>query len=124
MGYYTEFNLKVTPPKQPATPACDKCGCGGSDPIDSGDIIAALREYSENARYALDSNGDNYEACKWYEWEQDLRSFSQGYPDTLFELTGSGEDNGDLWAAYFKNGKMQKCPAQITYEPFDESKLK
>jgi hypothetical protein len=33
-------------------------------------------------------------------------------------------DQGDLWDHYYLGGRIQRCPAQITYEPFDPRKLK
>lgn len=66
---------------------------------------------------------EDAEPCKWYQHEEDMVRFSKEYPDTVFELTGEGEDAGDLWRKYFKNGKVQVCDAIITYPPFDESKL-
>jgi hypothetical protein len=53
-----------------------------------------------------------------------MRAFSKIYPNTLFKLKGEGEEAGDVWIKYFKNGKMQSCPAKITFEEYDENKLK
>jgi hypothetical protein len=61
--------------------------------------------------------------CKWYEHEDDMRRFSKLYPHILFELSGEGEESGDLWKKYFLNGKMQYCKVKMEFEPFDESKL-
>jgi hypothetical protein len=63
------------------------------------------------------------EPCKWYEHEDDMRKFSQLYPFILFELSGEGEESGDIWKKYFLNGKMKICSARIEFEPFDETKL-
>lgn len=60
---------------------------------------------------------------KWYDWEKDMRKYSKKHPETVFELIGEGEDNDDLWKAYFKNGKMQFCKAKITYDEFNENEL-
>jgi hypothetical protein len=64
------------------------------------------------------------EPCKWYTWEADMRKISKQFPNTIFLIEGEGEDSGDIWKAYFLNGKMQKAEAKITFEPFDEQKLK
>jgi hypothetical protein len=44
---------------------------------------------------------------------------SARYPDYLFILEGDGEEYNDLWKAYYWNGKMQFCPARISFDPFD-----
>lgn len=63
------------------------------------------------------------ERCKWYEHEEEMRSFSRKYPNVIFILSGAGEEQGDLWKKYFKNGKMQIALAKITYDEFDERRL-
>ncbi len=63
------------------------------------------------------------EPCRWPEHENEMRTVSLKMPEVLFILRGEGEETEDLWVKYFKNGKMQKVKAEITYKPFDESKL-
>ena len=92
-------------------------------PFDSMDIITELREFSEEADYALDDSGETNESCKWYDHEKELREFSTRYPDLIFKLHGEGEEAGDLWDEWYKDGKMQKGKAIITYPDFDQSKL-
>lgn len=99
MGYYTNYNIKITP---------------------DSDEVRAYIDADDNLSYALDEDADS---CKWYNHEDDMLRLSREFPDVLFELTGEGEGAGDLWRKYFKNGKVQRCPAIITYEAFDESKL-
>lgn len=99
MGYNTQYSVKIHPENK---------------------LIRATIA-SDDAFYALGFSGESY---KWYDHETDMRKLSQEYPEHVFELSGEGEDTGDMWRKYFKNGKMQSCPAQVTYDPFDESKLK
>ena len=104
MGYYTIFKLSTV---------------NGSE-----DLIEKLIESCEDASYALEPNGETYDSAKWYSCDDDLKRFSKGYPEALFILSGEGEDNDDIWKAYFKNGKVHKEKAQIIFNTFDESKLK
>lgn len=99
MGYYTNHSLTVLN------------GTGGE--------IEHLKRTCDNADYALGS-GDS---CKWYEHDDDMLRFSKLYPDATFVLSGEGEEAGDVWKTYYKNGKMQHCPGKITFDEFDESKL-
>lgn len=98
MGYNTQYSLKVTPEIE--------------------EVRVAVQD-DEDLAWAFERG----EACKWYDHEHDMIAFSKRFPDVLFELSGEGEEGGDLWRKYFKNGKVQRCPAIITYDAFDESKL-
>lgn len=63
---------------------------------------------------------DYSDSCKWYEHEEEMVSISEQFPTILFILSGEGEESGDIWRKYFKNGKVQVAEAKIT---FDECKL-
>ena len=101
MGYYTEYNLN-----------CDR-----------EELIEELRHSCVDANYAIDDKGCYKEWAKWYHHEEDLIAFSSKYCNVLFKLIGKGEDRDDIWIKYFRCGKMQICPAIITYDEFDPKKL-
>lgn len=106
MGYYTRFEIKTNEPK----------------------VMAELLEkeigsYGETFDYLFDNNGDSYDCYKWYDHETDMKEVSKEFPGVLFTLKGEGEAAGDLWLKYFKDGKIQRCHAKITFDEFDESKL-
>jgi hypothetical protein len=103
MGYYTNYTLEVIETK------------------DNEDSIWEHIEDNEDLSYAV---GEYSQECKWYDNEKDMRAFSKIYPNTLFKLKGEGEEAGDVWIKYFKDGKMQSCPAKITFDDYDENKLK
>lgn len=108
MGYYTYHNLYII-----------------DNPTDLSDsaIIAHLRDYADDARYALEEDGQGYDSCKWYSHDEDMRDFSRLHPDVLFELDGEGDESGDIWQAYFQNGKAQYCQAKVTFEKYDPKKM-
>lgn len=105
MGYKTFHNLKVHNDK-------------------SEEIIAELKKENEDANYALSDNGYGENWTKWYECDDEMKAFSLKYPSVLFEMHTEGEENGNLCTTYYKDGKMQECPAIITYDEFDQTKLK
>lgn len=86
-------------------------------------LIGELREFCEDAAYALDENGAPEESCKWYRCKDDMKRFSLLHPEALFKLHGDGEEAGDIWEAYFQNGKMQMCKAKITFDEFSQELL-
>lgn len=98
MGHYTSFQLEVIKNQDPD--------------IDYEQEIADQVDYNPFKN-----------SCKWYDSEKDMREFSKKYPDVLFKLSGQGETNEDMQEVYFLDGKMQMCPAIITYDKFDEAKL-
>jgi len=104
LGYYTRHELEVVE----------------GDP----DLTTVLVEENEDASYALESDGSSSESCKWYEHRKHMREFSAKYPDALFKLSGEGEESGDIWVEYYRNGKMQNCQAEIVFPDFDEKLLK
>ena len=59
----------------------------------------------------------------WRSHEKDMKAYSLQYPTTLFEFMIEGEEYGDIWKKYFKNGKVQVCKAKITFDAYDEDKL-
>ena len=99
MGYYTRYELTATP--------------------DSPEIWEAVKAH-ENITYAVGDDGNSGDSCKWYDNEDDMVEFSKKFPDVTFHLHGEGEEVGDLWDKYFRNGKKQICKAEITIPPMRE----
>jgi hypothetical protein len=98
MGYYTTHELS----------------------IHSGD--GYLFEYKEEIAEQIGFNPFQ-DSIKWYSCDNDMLEFSKKHPDITFCMYGEGEENKDIWYAYFKNGKMFKAKAVITFEEFTEDKL-
>ena len=101
MSYYTTYTLSTTK---------------GYD--NQKEIEEKLQEISG---YSIEFGWND--SCKWYDHEKHMKLLSQIYPETTFLLDGEGEESGDIWRKYFKNGKMQACKAEIVFPAFDESKL-
>lgn len=111
MGYYTDYYLTF------------------DDSFDCSDEVFKYIENSFKISFSLVEYSDHdCEWCghvnrKWYSHASDMRIVSLKWPDILFELKGSGEENDDLWIKYFKNGKMQTCYAEIVYPKFNENEM-
>ena len=123
MGYETRYSLEVRlmAASMKAVKGVDSNGNPATVFIpDTIDTEALIREVQTASGYAYLFS----DACKWYNHQEQLLKISKKYPNALFVLSGEGENNDDLWIKYFKNGKMQKRIAQITYEPLDLEKLR
>lgn len=128
MGYYTRYKLTSDAPYLTRTipleeiVAQDKRHLLSAEDLER--VVQDTIDPVEKAKKSIVDGEHVFEvSCKWYDHETDMRRVSQEIPDVVFTLTGEGEESGDMWAKHFKNGLMQKVVAQITYEPFDESKL-
>lgn len=118
MGYYTDYTLTAS--------ICTV----GADSYTTATIphitLASLEDEIKKMR-VFDSGGDiecgYYTSAKWYSWQEDMCLLSKRFPELLFCLHGEGENGDDLWNAYFFEGKCQCCPAVITYDDFNPSKL-
>jgi len=64
------------------------------------------------------------EEVKWYDWKQHCLEVSKDFPNLVISVSGDGEEQGDQWKAYLKDGKIQIAKAVVTFEAFDEAKLK
>ena len=109
MGYYTQYAIKVDNQEL--------------------DIDEIQKEIEEISGYENSFDNDSTEifsdgSIKWYESTEDMKKVSTKYPNTLFTVKGKGEESGDIWSEYHKNGKVHKAKTQIIIEPFDEEKLK
>lgn len=115
MGYYTQFELYIH-----------------DGQADINAVYQRLRqivgiEPSEPCPFLVLTNGTYIEsdtAIKWYDHDDDCAEMSKHFPGVVFRLEGVGEDNGDLWTAYYKNGLCQICRAVLTRPPYDPTKLK
>jgi len=123
MGYYTDFILTVrddvnnvilddNPRLQEIAAILLR------DDVEDGHYMAGFEKNTSENVFTLDG-------AKWYEYENDMKRFSNEFKDVLFELRGNGEEEDDRWIRYFLNGKVQVCQAEITivYPEFDLSKM-
>lgn len=115
MGYLTEFGLTVTLEggEEAEYEGVDECFDGDDGVL--GEIEEEMRRFGIENRF--------HEATKWYACETDMRCLSRRFPGVLFTVTGDGEDKGDLWVAYFLDGRMQRDAAEVVYPGFDPEKL-
>lgn len=100
MGYYTQYALEILQ--------------GGDSNIDYQKELCDMVEYE----YLFD------EQTKWYEHHEDMKTISKKYPKVLFLLYGYGEENGDMWRAYYYGGECkERIEAEIVFKEFDLSKV-
>ena len=111
MGYYTYYTLY--------------CNGHKNRNLTDEEVAAIEREVDLLDVFAGGTCEDGYfsEDAKWYDHDEDMMRLSSRIPDVLFSLHGDGEEQGDLWDAYYLNGRMQHCPAEIYYPPFEEAML-
>jgi len=100
MGYYTTFKLEIIE---------------GND-----NVTDYAKEIGECSGYGHLFDDQH----KWYDCEDDMKKISLNHPNTVFKISGEGEESGDIWSRYFKNGKCQYVKAQIVVGQYNENNLK
>lgn len=96
MGYSTNYTVEVTPRHYKALEAIiamSEYGCSWDEQLHSIELTDA----------------------KWYKWEDHMVAISRANPDHIFHLHGEGEESGDLWEAWFYNGKVEIVNAVIEF---------
>lgn len=107
MGYYTRFELTTKP-----------------------NIELNEDELSEmSGGYGWEVFGKSAridDSVKWYDFNEHMKKFSKlkKHKDVLFVLNGEGEESGDIWQGYYKNGKSIIHHAVLTFPEFKEEDLK
>lgn len=107
MGYYTRYTGYVTGPA-PMLNDFTRDGENG-------------KTFGKHELLIMDWFDDFFGGggAKWYDWEDDVKAISQEYPHLLFSLEGEGEESGDIWKAWARNGKVVKVQAKIVFEEPD-----
>jgi hypothetical protein len=99
MGYYTRHKLSIV----------------------SGDDN--FTDYEQEIADSIDYSHPFEDSIKWYDCEKDMRAYSKKHPNVVFCVDGEGEESGDIWKAYFQNGKMFRTKAVLQFEQFSTDKL-
>lgn len=133
MGYYTHYSLEWqaddSPDFQPCEhkkPAgvkfCPECGVENvNKTLDQ--VVGEYIRGNENMDYAMTTDGESNEQCKWYDHQIDMVEMSKKFHGVLFTLSGEGEESGDVWKEYYKDGLVQVARAKIVIDEFDPAKL-
>lgn len=90
MCYLTSYDLVVV---------------GGTKPNDN--YIREVNEIAGEEKLTELSKSPYAEWVIWYEHDDDMMEMSRRYPELTFVLTGAGENPGDEWKKYYKNGKCK-----------------
>lgn len=106
MGYYTDFEITID--------AIDDVKRTEVD-----DYVNSLGEdngFSWMTNYATGQWSGN---LKWYDWREDVAAVSAKFPDITIWVEGHGEDNEDVWKAYFKDGKGMFAKAELVFGDYE-----
>ena len=96
MGYKTEYSLDFDTPEL-GEEIAEAMGARGLD----GDI--AMGAHSQ---------------LGWYDHEVDMLILANMFPDTVFILSGIGDEFPDVWKKRFVNGRVDEVRADIVFPDF------
>lgn len=105
MGYYTSFELGIEKGVEQDQDSLQKFLDDIKNEVTFGEYDLTIAEL-----YSGDSD-----SMKWYGWVEDMQSLSKSYPNLLIWLTGRGEEAGDIWKAWFRNGKHVEVRPELDF---------
>lgn len=108
MGYYTDFNLTITDRQgEYVTKYNDKYAAVYNRLADRFAEAIGISD-------ALDRlTTEQYPNWKWYDYEKDMRSIAKDFPDFIFTLEGTGEDQGDIWVEQYYGEEWARSQAEF-----------
>lgn len=107
MGYYTDYEVTVTGPSE-ALKEFEEAADAGETTLDDVEYSYMLKGMEFNA--------------KWYHYDRDMLSVSKRFPELLFVIEANGEESGDIWRAYFRNGKQKRIEPEMNWPEVDFDK--
>jgi hypothetical protein len=60
------------------------------------------------------------EPIKWYEHSEHMSQISLAFPEFVFELSGEGEESGDVWVEWYYGGKVENWSLEVSPPGIDE----
>lgn len=117
MGYYTTYHLSAVDVKQHGSRR--RFGEKFFNSLDLGDYNDCEWVKQSDGRYALQDT----EPCKWYEHDDDMLKASLEHNDVVFILDGEGEESGDVWRAFYLNGKKWTWSVEVDPPEFSDAVL-
>lgn len=107
MGYYTDYEVTVTGPSD-AMREFEEAAEDGETTIDDVSFSYIIKGMEFNA--------------KWYNYDKDMLAVSKRFPELLFVVEANGESSGDIWRAYFRNGKQKRIEPEMNWPEVDFDK--
>lgn len=98
MGYYTQFRGEVVYNYSP------ELDCEIAKAIANLPYYRGWNILEDNPCPTIDEVIGPYDR-KWYSWKEDMKSISQQFPGVTILIEGDGEEEWDMWTAFFRNGK-------------------
>lgn len=114
MGYYTDYEIEASgfKDKTEAEFFEFKLGKDVGYTLESGSNgIASDNTWTFSAKI---------NEAKWYDWETNMKKISKEFPHITIDVTGVGEEQGDMWKARFRNGEFERVVAEFKMPDFTE----
>ena len=86
------------------------------------EVIKELREENEDAKCALEEDGNGNDWITWYDATYHIKAYSKKHPDIHFIMHEEGEDACQC-KDYIRDGKMQVCNGRMVFEEFLDEAL-